>query len=80
MTKLSYVSTEFGGFKKDSPIAFQIAPECSAVAYNYCAMQWGTKYAGYSAPASVAFLYAIPYGIGIVVCVIVAIVLRKKGK
>ena len=27
--QLSYVSTEFGGFKKDSPIAFQIAPECS---------------------------------------------------
>lgn len=53
---------------------------CAVVAYNYCAMQWGAKYAGYSAPASVAFLYAIPYGIGIVACVVVAIVLRKKGK
>ena len=53
---------------------------CAVVAYHYCAMQWGAKYAGYSAPASVAFLYAIPYGIGIVVSVIVAIVLRKKGK
>ena len=53
---------------------------CAVVAYNYCAMQWGAKYAGYSAPASVAFLYAIPYGIGIVVCVAVAIVLRKKEK
>jgi len=28
----------------------------------------------------VAFFYAIPYGIGIVACVIVAVVLRKKGK
>ena len=53
---------------------------CAVVAYNYCAMQWGEKYAGYSAPASVAFFYAIPYGIGIVVSVIVAMVLRKKGK
>ena len=53
---------------------------CAVVAYNYCAMQWGAKYAGYSAPASVAFLYAIPYGIGIAVSIIVAIVLRKKGK
>lgn len=51
---------------------------CAVVAYNYCAMQWGAKYAAYSAPASVAFLYAVPYGIGIVVSVIVAIVLRKR--
>ena len=51
---------------------------CAVVAYNYCAMQWGAKYAAYSAPASVAFLYAIPYGIGIVVCGIVAMVLRRK--
>jgi len=53
---------------------------CAVVGYNYASMQWGIKYAGYSAPASVAFLYAIPYGIGIVVCVVVAIVLRNKGK
>jgi len=53
---------------------------CAVVGYNYASMQWGIKYAGYSAPASVAFLYAIPYGIGIVACVIVAVVLRKKGK
>ena len=51
---------------------------CAVVAYNYCAMQWGAKYAAYSAPASVAFLYAVPYGIGIAVSVIVAIVLRKR--
>ena len=51
---------------------------CAVVAYNYCEMQWGAKYAMYSAPASVAFLYAIPYGIAITVCVIAAIILRKK--
>ena len=53
---------------------------CAVVAYNYASMQWAIKYAGYSAPTSVAFLYAIPYGIGIVVCAVVAMVLRKKGK
>lgn len=53
---------------------------CAVVAYNFCGMQWGIKYAGYSAPAWVAFLYVIPYGIGIVVCMIVAMVFRKKGK
>ena len=51
---------------------------CAVVAYNYCAMQWGAKYAMYSAPAWVAFLYAIPFGIAIAVCVVVAVVLRKK--
>ena len=29
MTTLSCVSTEFGGFLKDSLIVFQTAPECS---------------------------------------------------
>ena len=53
---------------------------CAVIAYNYCSLQWGAKYAGYSTPASAAFLYAIPYGVGIVVCIIVTMVLRKKGK
>lgn len=46
---------------------------CAVVAYNYCTMEWGIRYAGYSAPAWVAFLYAIPFGIGIIVCVIIAV-------
>ena len=53
---------------------------CAVVAYSYSNMQWGIKYAGYSAPAWVAFYYGLPYGIGIIVCIIVAIMLRKKGK
>ena len=28
---------------------------CAAVAYSYCALQWGGQYAAYSAPASVRF-------------------------
>lgn len=52
---------------------------CAVVAYNFSKMQWGAKYGMYSAPVWVAFLYGIPYAIGIVVCVIVAIVLKKKN-
>ena len=41
---------------------------CAVIAYTYCALQWGSRYAGYSAPAGTAFLYAIPFGIGIPAC------------
>ena len=51
---------------------------CAVVGYNYATMQWGIKYAGYSAPASTAFLYAIPFVVGIIVCAILAIRFRKK--
>ncbi len=51
---------------------------CAVVAYNYCDMVWGIKYAGYSAPASAAFLTAIPFVIAIVVCIILALFFKKK--
>ena len=51
---------------------------CAVVGYNYATMQWGIKYAGYSAPASTAFLYAIPFVVGIIICVALAIRFRKK--
>ena len=41
---------------------------CAAVAYSYCALQWGGQYAGCSAPAGTAFLLCIPYGIGVLIC------------
>lgn len=53
---------------------------CAVVAYNYCALQWGGRYAGYSAPASTAFLYFIPYGIGVVFCLILARFFYKKQR
>ena len=31
---------------------------CANVAFEYCNMLWGIEYAGYSAPADVAFLIA----------------------
>ena len=51
---------------------------CAFVAYNYCNLLWGGQYAGYSSPASTAFVYVIPYAIGIIVSVVLAIVFRKK--
>lgn len=53
---------------------------CAVVAWNYGAMLHGIEYHGYSAPASIAFFYAIPFVIGIAVCVVLAIVLHKKSK
>ena len=40
---------------------------CFVVAYNYRDMLCGIEHAGYSAPANVAFLSAIPFGIGIII-------------
>lgn len=53
---------------------------CAVVAYNYCDILWGTKYAGYSAPANTAFTLSIPYIVGIVACVVLALTFSKKAK
>lgn len=53
---------------------------CAVVAYNYCALLWGGQYAGYSAPASTAFILAVPYAAGIVLCVVLAVIFRRKSK
>ena len=52
---------------------------CAVAAFNYCDMLWGIKYAGYSAPASVAFLTAVPYAVGIIICVILSLFLKKRA-
>lgn len=51
---------------------------CALVAYYYCDMIWGIRYAGYSAPAWTAFLMAIPFAIGIAIFVILAVLFKKK--
>lgn len=51
---------------------------CLVLAYNYRDMLCGIEHAGYSAPASIVFLYAIPFALGIVACVIFAIKFNKK--
>ena len=51
---------------------------CFVVAYNYRDMLCGIEHAGYSAPANMAFLYAIPFAVGIIVCVVLIIIFRMK--
>lgn len=51
---------------------------CFVVAYNYRDMLCGIEHGGYSASAGTAFLYAIPFGIGIIVCAILATKFNKK--
>lgn len=52
---------------------------CAVVAYNYRDMLCGIEHACYSAPVSTVFLLAIPYIIGIVICVVLAITFAKKA-
>ena len=51
---------------------------CAVVAKNKEKMLWGIENAGYSAPASTAFLWGIPFIIGIVVCILMAVAIQKK--
>lgn len=51
---------------------------CAVVGFHYGHMAWGVEHAGGSAPPSIAFFLAIPYLVGIAICVILAIVFRKK--
>ena len=51
---------------------------CAVVAFNYRDMLCGIEHAGYSAPSSTAFLLVIPYAIGIGICIILAVVFKRK--
>lgn len=72
MKKLSYLFTALAILLSDIM--------CFVVAYNYRDMLCGIEHAGYSAPASITFLYAIPFVIGIIVCAVLAIRFHKKSK
>ena len=52
---------------------------CAVVAFNYRGMLCGIEHLCYSAPAGVAFLSAIPFGIGIIICAVIAYTLHKKS-
>ena len=71
MKKLSFVFWVVAALLSDAM--------CAIVAYNYCDLLWGGKYAGYSAPASTAFIYAIPFALGIIVSIVLAIICGKKA-
>lgn len=70
MKKLSYLFTALAIVLSDIM--------CFVVAYAYRDILCGIEHAGYSASAGTAFLYAVPFVIGIVACVILAIRFRKK--
>lgn len=53
---------------------------CVVVAYNYCDMEWKIKVGGNSAPANLAYLYAVPFVIGITSCIIGAFYFKKKTR
>lgn len=50
---------------------------CAVVAYNYRGMLCGIAHECYSAPASVAYISAIPFLAGIGICVLLAVKNRK---
>ena len=52
---------------------------CMAVGYEYSALEWGRRYGLNSAPPYIAFLYAVPFVVGIVICVILSLVFRRKA-
>lgn len=52
---------------------------CAVIAFNYCNLVWAGKYAGSGAPAYAAFLYAIPFGVGIAVCTVLAVTFKRKA-
>jgi len=55
---------------------------CTIIAYNYCSLKYSNpsfQRTITSVPASIAYLYAIPFIIGIVVCLILALIFYKKS-
>ena len=53
---------------------------CAVVSFQYCDMLYGIEYKGYSAPAEIAFLNAIPFVFCIVLCLLVSLVFYRKSK
>ena len=51
---------------------------CFIVAYNYRDALCSIEHKGFSAPAEIAFLYAIPFILGIFICIVFAIKFNKK--
>lgn len=51
---------------------------CFVVAYAYRDILCGIEHAGFSAPASIAFWYAVPFVAGIIICAILATKFYRK--
>ena len=53
---------------------------CFVVAWNYRDMLCGIAHSYYSAPAEIAFLTAIPYAAGIIICGFLVYIFHKEEK
>ena len=53
---------------------------CAVVAFLYRDMLCGIEHAGFSAPATLALLYAVPFALGIVVCGGLALWFYRKAQ
>lgn len=51
----------------------------AVVAYNFCNLSWGMRYAGWSAGPNVAFFASIPFLFVMIVCFVIAIIAYKKS-
>lgn len=51
---------------------------CFTVAYSYRGLLCGIEHQGFSAPASIAFLYAVPFLFGIIICIALAVRFNRK--
>ena len=51
---------------------------CAVVAFAYRGVICDIEHAGFSAPAEIAFIYAVPFLVGIIICSILAVVFMKK--
>ena len=53
---------------------------CISISFNYAGMLCGIEHNGFSAPANTAFYLAIPYYVGIAICVVLVLVFNKKSQ
>lgn len=53
---------------------------CAHVAYKYRHMMCGVEHMAFSASEEVAFFLAIPYAVGIALCIVLWLVFRRKAK
>ena len=53
---------------------------CATVAYSYRDALCAAEHKGASAPASVAFFYAIPYAAAIISAIVLSILCYKKSR
>lgn len=53
---------------------------CVVVAYNYRGLICGIEHAGFSAPADIALLLAIPFLVLIAACVLLAVLFYRKSR